>query len=145
MLDGALCSAVNCVLTVNESKIKLQCVNLRMKASQRLRQGFFLYILLYVTVVVLTVQSKDGTLVFTNESFSAVMSNGSPYILCSICYIRVVLTFQSIDVTLVCNFTNESISAMVFPTRIQYILLYVVVLTIQSSVTLRMKASQQLC
>lgn len=143
MLDGALCSAVNCVLTVNESKIKLQCVNLRMKASQRLRQGFFIQ--LYVTVVVLTVQSKDGTLVFTNESFSAVMSNGSPYILCSICYIRVVLTFQSIDVTLVCNFTNESISAMVFPARIQYILLYVVVLTIQSSVTLRMKASQHLC
>ena len=143
MLDGALCSAVNCVLTVNESKIKLQCVNLRMKASQRLRQGFFLYILLYVTVVVLTVQSKDGTLVFTNESFSAVILNGSPYIFCSIWY--VVLTFQSIDVTLVCNFTNESISAMVFPTRIQYIVLYVVVLTIQSSVTLRMKASQHLC
>ena len=69
-------------------------------------------------MVVLTVQSKDGTLVFTNESFSAIMSNGSPYILCSICYIRVVLTFQSIDVTLVCNFTNECISAMVFPARI---------------------------
>ena len=69
-------------------------------------------------MVVLTVQSKYGTLVFTNESFSAVMLNGSPYILCSICYIRVVLTFQSIDVTLVCNFTNESISAMVFPARI---------------------------
>ena len=67
-------------------------------------------------MVVLTVQSKDGTLVFTNESFSAVILNGSPYIFCSIWY--VVLTFQSIDVTLVCNFTNESISAMVFPTRI---------------------------